>query len=153
MLIPVAVLSSIPAAGQTPQTEDELQAARQRAVDQKRLRLEKAIENDGFFSARVALNLWKREAQNAGLFDQNAFDHYKRKLYTISVDRNNSCFEYFLQTGHLGNAEACLKIWRLHSLEIDLFDPAEYDAKIETLRQAQESAAQKKAAQRSSRKE
>ena len=129
---------------QTPPGEDAVQEARQRAVDQRRVRLEKAIEKDGFFSARVALNLWKREAQEAGLFDENTYDHYKRKIYNASIDQNLSCYELFLLQGSFGNAEACLKIWRLHAEEIDRFNPDEYEAMVSKLRQAKETAAKKK---------
>ena len=63
---------------QTQPGEDALRSAQQRAVEQRRLKLEAAIEKDGFFSARIALNLWRREAQAAGLFDEDSYDQYKR---------------------------------------------------------------------------
>jgi hypothetical protein len=129
---------------QTPPGEEALQKARQQAVDQRRVRLEKAIEEDGFFSARVALNLWKREAQEAGLFDENTYDHYKHKLYNASIDQNLRCYELFLLQGGFGHAEACLKIWRLHAEEIDRFNPDDYEAMVIKLRQAKETAAKKK---------
>ena len=129
---------------QTPPDEEALQSERQKAVDQRRLRLEKAIEKDGFFSARVALNLWKREAQEAGLFDETTYDHYKRKLYNASIEQNRRCYEFFLLQGSFGNAEACLKIWRLHAEEIDRFNAGEYEAMLDRLRQAKEDADRKK---------
>lgn len=129
---------------QTPPSEEALQLARQKAVDQRRLRLEKAIEKDGFFSARVALNLWKREAQGSGLFDQTTYDHYKLKLYNASIDQNRRCYDFFLLQGSFGNAEACLKIWRLHAKEIDRFNLDDYEAMVVKLRQAKEKVAQSK---------
>lgn len=129
---------------QTPQDDEALQLARQRAVDKRRVRLEKAIEEDGFFSARVALNLWKREAQEAGLFDEKTYNHYKLKLYNNSIEQNRRCYEFFLIQGSFGNAEACLKIWQLHAKEIDRFDPDGYETMVTNLRQARDKAALKK---------
>ena len=138
----VAVTVSVSA--QTQPGEDALRAAQQKAVEQRRLKLETAIEKDGFFSARIALNLWRREAQEAGLFDEDTYDQYKRKLYNISIDQNRRCYEFFLIQGSLGNAEACLKIWRLHAKEVDQFNPDDYETMVEKLRQAKEQAAREK---------
>ena len=102
------------------------------------------FEKDGFFSARVQLNLWKREAQNAGLFDQTTYDQYKHKLYIASIEQNRRCYDFFLLQGSFGNAEACLRIWKLHTKEIGLFDADAYVAMEQQLMRAKKKASQKK---------
>ena len=40
-------------------------------------RLKKSIEKDEFYAARVALNVWRSNAIDAGNFDQALYDEFK----------------------------------------------------------------------------
>jgi hypothetical protein len=89
-------------------------------------RLKKAIEEDGFSSARIALNLWRNSAIDAGTFDQAQYDEFKKKLYEKSIDDSLECFESFVQDEDYYDANVCLETWKIHSQEIGTFDPSKY---------------------------
>jgi hypothetical protein len=88
--------------------------------------LQRSIEKDGFYSARVALNVWRSSAIDAGTFDQKLYDELKLTLYQKSMSEALSCYNQFLSEKDYPNAKTCLQIWRSHAMEIDRFDPAEY---------------------------
>jgi hypothetical protein len=90
-------------------------------------RLKRAIERDGYYSARVALNVWRSNAIDAGIFDPNQYEEFKRQIYTKSIQSNLNCFEQALVEGNTHDAEICLHMWKIHSEEINSFDPKRYE--------------------------
>jgi hypothetical protein len=90
-------------------------------------RLKYAVKNDGFYSARVSLNIWRIAAINAGTFDAQIYEQYKKDIYEASIEHNLGWFENFLIQGDFHNAETCLNIWRIHSKEIDTFSQEQFD--------------------------
>ena len=90
-------------------------------------RLKRAIERDGYYSARVALNIWRSNAIDAGIFDQKQYDDFKRQIYEKSIQSNLDCFEKALADGNTNDAEICLYTWKIHSEAIDVFDPVQYE--------------------------
>jgi len=90
-------------------------------------RLKVVIERDGFYSARVALNIWRSNAEDAGTFDQKKFDTFKKQIYEKSVDTNLKCIEKCIMEENYKDAEICLYWWKTHSLVLDNFDPVKYD--------------------------
>jgi hypothetical protein len=99
-------------------------------------RLKKSIENDEFYAARVALNVWRSNAIDAGTFDQAQYDEFKKQLYEKSVSRSLACFEYFLAEQYFHDANMCLQTWKVHSQEIGLYDEEQYEALKERLKAA-----------------
>ena len=99
-------------------------------------RLKKSIEKDAFYAARVALNIWRSNAIDAGTFDQTQYDEFKKQLYEKSVMRSLECFDHFLAEQYFHDANMCLQTWKVHSQEIGLFDQEQYEALQERLKTA-----------------
>ena len=99
-------------------------------------RLKKSIEKDAFYAGRVALNVWRSNAIDAGTFDQAQYDEFKKQLYEKSVMRSLECFDYFLAEQYFHDANMCLQTWKVHSQEIGLFDQEQYEALKERLKTA-----------------
>ena len=101
-------------------------------------RLKKSLEGeiDGFYLGRVALNIWKSNAIDAGTFDQEQYDEFKQILYEKSVMKSLECFEYFIEKQRFHDANMCLQTWKIHSQEIGLFDQTIYDELNEKLSDA-----------------
>ena len=122
----------------TQQTKEE--KARKRELKQEAAlnlwRLKKSIEDDEFYAARVALNVWRSNAIDAGTFDQAQYDEFKQQLYEKSVSRSLECFEYYLTEQYFHDANMCLQTWKVHSQEIGLFDEERYKALKERLKDA-----------------
>ena len=93
-------------------------------------RLQRAIERDGFYSARVALNVWRSNAIDAGVFDQTKYDEFKKQIYEKSVQSNLDCFKVSLEKGNFTDAGICLYTWKSHAQELGTFDPATYEEMI-----------------------
>ena len=96
-------------------------------------RLKKSVEKDGFYAARVALNIWRSNAIDAGTFDQAQYDQFKAQLYEKSVMQTLECFDLFLEAKDFHNANMCLQTWKVHSQEIEVFDQTKYEALKERL--------------------
>lgn len=96
-------------------------------------RLKKSIEEDEFYAARVALNVWRSNAIDAGTFDQAQYNEFKKQLYEKSVMRSLECFEYFLADQYFYDANMCLQTWKVHSQEIGLYDEKKFEALKERL--------------------
>jgi len=114
----------------TEQRPDE--KARQQMLEKEAAnalrRLKRTMEKDGFYSGRVALNIWRSTAMDAGTFDEAQYDEFKTQLYEKSVIDSLRCFEEFLLEEDFYNANFCLQTWRMHSKELGTYDQAEYDA-------------------------
>ena len=113
----------------TEQNPDEI--ARQKMLKKEAAnafrRLKRAMEKDAFYSGRVALNVWRSTAMDAGTFDQVQYDEFKIQLYEKSVNDSLRCFEEFLLEEDSYNANFCLQTWRMHSKELGTYDQAEYE--------------------------
>jgi len=105
------------------QTPEELQ----KSADQSLRQLKKTIKKDGFASAMGALNIWRSNAQDAGIFDQTQYDNFRREIYQKSVNNILKWFETCLKEGWIDEAHFCCKMYRFKSNAIDVFDQTKYD--------------------------
>ncbi len=151
------------AAGKKNNHQDPHQKALMRQAKASLVRLERAIKKDGFYSARAALNVWRSNAKDAGTFDQQLYDSFKKRIYQASIASNRSYFEEYLARNNFYEARICLEIWRMHSEEIGILDESVYKALNKRLNQAiarkkeedarkKEAAAKKAAAKTSAKK-
>jgi hypothetical protein len=76
------------------QTKEE--KARQRMLNREAVnalwRLKRALKEDGFYSGRVRLNVWRATAIDAGKFDPDKYEEFKKQLYEKSVNESLKCF-------------------------------------------------------------
>ena len=91
-------------------------------------RLKSTLEKEGFYSGRVALNVWRSAAIDAGTFDQEQYNEFKKQLYEKSIADSLKCFEEFILDEDYYNANVCLQTWRMHSKELGTYDEAQYEA-------------------------
>ena len=108
---------------QPPITEKQLKSAANSSL----WRLKYAIDKEGFYAARVALNIWRSNALDAGVFDQAEYDAYKKKIYDKSIQNSLQCFEYAIQHENVTDARICLYTWKAHSEEMGTFDADLYE--------------------------
>ena len=94
------------------------------------------LEKEGFYSGRVALNVWRSTAVDAGTFDQEKYNEFKKQLYEKSIVDSLKCFDEFILEENYYDANICLQTWRMHSKELGTYDQAEYDALKKTLADA-----------------
>lgn len=135
LLIPLAVLlfiaglaGPLSAAGTTAQKDqDQHQKALIRQAKLSLDRVERAIKEDAYYSARAALNIWRSNTIDAGTFDQKLYDSLKNRIYRASIANNRNYFNDFLAHNNFYEARLCLEIWRLHSEEIGILDKSTYD--------------------------
>jgi hypothetical protein len=99
-------------------------------------RLKRSMEKDGFFSGRVALNVWQSTAMDAGTFDQAQYEEYKKRLYEKSVNDSLHCFEEALMEEDFYNANFCLQTWRMHSKELGTYDQDDYEVYLKKMADA-----------------
>ncbi len=90
-------------------------------------RLKRAIERDGFYGARVALNVWRSNAIEAGLFKQAEYDEYNTQIIEKSIDNSLKCIEIAIQNENYTDAKICLHTWKMRTQELGTFDQARYD--------------------------
>jgi hypothetical protein len=140
-LLPAAVLAlvltALPAAyveGQTakppaPAVPSDL--ARQKELERDaavNLSLaKKSIQDDAFYNAKVALNVWKLSALDAGNFDLKLYEDLRKQLYEKSIRDNLRCIDIAVVQRDAAEANMCLRIYRLHAQEINAFDPKRYE--------------------------
>jgi hypothetical protein len=96
-------------------------------------RLNKSVKEEGFYAARIALNIWRSTAIDAGTFDQAKYDALKRQLYEKSVSNSMACFEFFLLEEKYYDAGICLQTWKIHSQELGAFKQSQYESLQERL--------------------
>jgi hypothetical protein len=87
----------------------------------------KSIQDDGFYNARVALNVWKSSAIDADSFDEKLYEELRKQLYDKSIKDNLHCIDVSIAQRATTEANQCLKIYRLHAQEIGVFDPKRYE--------------------------
>ena len=90
-------------------------------------RLRHAAKSEGFFNARAALNIWKSNAMDAGVFDEDLYQEIKRKIYEKSVNDNLKWYDIFLLQKNYRDARICLELYRMHAQEIGIFDEERYE--------------------------
>jgi hypothetical protein len=112
--------------GQKNKSKDPHQKALIRQAKASLTRLERAIKKDGFYSARAALNVWRSNAIDAGTFDQQRYEDFKKRIYQASIANNRNYFTEYLARDNFYEARICLEIWRLHSEEIGIYDESAY---------------------------
>ena len=117
------------------QTKEE--KARQKMLNREAVnalwRLKRALKEDGFYSGRVRLNVWRVAAIEAGKFDPEKYEEFKKQLYEKSVNDSLKCFEYFLEQNSHHDANMCLQTWKMHAQEINLFDEPTYQELVQRL--------------------
>jgi hypothetical protein len=122
------------------------QKARQKMLDLEAAnalwRLQRALKTDGYYSARVRLNVWRAAAIDAGKFDPQKYEEYRRQLYEKSVNDSLKCFDYYIEQGSRYDANMCLQTWKMHAKEIDQFDESTYQELIERLNALKEKQAE-----------
>lgn len=124
----------VSAEDQPPAVPDERQRQREQIAGESLRRLQSAVKKDGFYSARVALNIWRSTALDAGNFDPVQFEVFKTEIYENSMRENLKWYNLFVEQKNFDEARICLEVWRMHAREIDAFDPQEYDALKERLK-------------------
>ena len=125
----IALVLPIKAYGETEQVENDKarQKMLRRTANISLWRLKVVIQRDGFYSARSALNIWRSNAKDAGTFDQNQFDEFKKQIYEKSVSSNMKCIENCMVDENYTDAKICLYWWKTHSQVLDTFDPVKHD--------------------------
>jgi hypothetical protein len=112
-----------PTTPQPPITEKQLKSA----VNNSLWRLKHAIDKEGFYAARIALNIWRSTALDAGVFDPAEYDAYKEQIYAKSILNSLQCVEAAIQHGFYRDAKSCLHTWKTHSEEMGTFDAHLYE--------------------------
>ena len=107
--------------------ENERQQMLKREAANALRRLKRSMEKDGFYSGRVALNIWQSTAIDAGTFDQAQYEKLKTQLYEKSVSDSLRCVEEALVEEDFYNANFCLQTWRMHSKELGTYDQDDYE--------------------------
>ena len=138
LLLVLLMATFVTAQDNTEQTPDETarQQMLKREADNAFRRLKRSMEKDAFYSGRVALNIWRSTAMDAGTFDQTQYDEFKTQLYEKSVNDSLRCFEEFILEEDFYNAKFCLQTWRMHSKELGTYDQDKYEAFQEKLADA-----------------
>ena len=107
------------------------------------------LEKEGFYSGRVALNIWRSTAIDAGNFDQEKYNDFKKQLYEKSLNDSMKCYEEFILEENYYDANICLQTWRMHSKELGTYEQEEYEALKKRLTDARTAkAAESKATQK-----
>ena len=107
-------------------------------------RLQRAIEKDGFTSARVALNVWRSNALDAGIFKQSQYDEFKQQIYEKSIQSSLTCIDNTIADENFNDAKRCLHTWKIHSEEIGTFDAQRYEELQKRIEDKSKEAAEKK---------
>ena len=132
---------------ETEQSPDEI--VRQKMLKQEAAnalrRLKRSMEKDGFYSGRVALNVWQSTAMDAGTFDQAQYDEFKTQLYEKSVSDSLRCVEEALEEEDFYNANFCLQTWRMHSKELGTYDQDDYEVYLKKMADAKAASAARRA--------
>ena len=130
--------------GLSPDENDRQQMLKQEAANALR-RLKRSMEKDGFYSGRVALNVWQSTAMDAGTFDQAQYDELKTQLYEKSVSDSLRCVEEALVEEDFYNANFCLQTWRMHSKELGTYDQDDYEVYLKKMADAKAANAARRA--------
>jgi len=135
---------SIAVAEETKEEKDRQRMLNREAVNAL-WRLKRALKDDAFYSGRVRLNVWRVAAIEAGKFDPQKYEEFKKQLYEKSVNDSLRCFEEFLLEEDFYNANFCLQTWRMHSKELGTYDQAEYEVFLKQMADAKAAKAARRA--------
>ena len=100
------------------------------------MRLNRAIEKNGFYRASVALNVWRSNAIDAGMFDQTKYDAFKKQIYEKSIENSLKCIDTSLENQNFTDAKICLHAWKLRTQALGTFNQEYYDQIKERLASA-----------------
>jgi hypothetical protein len=147
LLLLLLLATLVNAQGDSEQSPDEKarQAMLKREAVNAFRRLKRTMDKDGFYSGRVALNIWRSTAIDAGTFDQTQYDEIKTQLYDKSVNDSLRCFEEYILEEDFYNANFCLQTWRMHSMELGIYDQAQYETFKQKLADARAARAARRA--------
>jgi hypothetical protein len=130
---------AIPAASAAQaKTENDTQRLLNREAANALWRLQQALKDEGFYSGRVRLNVWRAAAIDAGKFDPAKYEEFKKQLYEKSVNDSLKCFEYFIEQNSFSDANLCLQTWKMHANEIGTFDESVYQENLKKLNRLKE---------------
>jgi len=134
----VLLISLVYAQDNSEQNLDEKakQSMLKREANSSLWRLKRTLETEGFYSGRVALNVWRSAAVDAGTFDPEQYDEFKKQLYEKSIADSFKCFEEFILEEDYYDANVCLQTWRMHSKELGIYDQAQSEALKKKLTEA-----------------
>lgn len=130
----VLMMPPFSAAGDQKAEKTEEQKLLERYAARSLFRLKQSIKDDGFYNARVSLNVWQSNAIEAGTFDQALYDELKTQIYKKSIQENLKWFEIFAKQKDFSDARTCLRLWRMHAEEIGVFDEEKYFEMLERLK-------------------
>jgi len=127
----LAALAAFDAGAQATKQAVPPEVVRQRALERDaavNLSLaKKSIQEDAFYNAKVALNVWRLSALQAGNFDRKLYEDLRKQLYEKSIRDNLRCIDVAVTQRDAPEANLCLRIYRLHAQEINAFDPKRYE--------------------------
>ena len=137
----LSVLLLVSLASPQEETKKNLdQKAKQRILKREAAnalyRFKLRLAKEGFYSGRVALNVWRSTAIDAGKFDPEKYGEFKKQLYEKSINDSLKCFEDFILEENYYDANVCLQTWRMHSKELGTYDQAGYEVLKKTLTDA-----------------
>ncbi len=104
------------------------------------------MKKEAFYSGRVALNVWRSTAIDAGTFDPEKHNEFKKQLYEKSVNDSLKCFDEFILEENYYDVNVCLQTWRMHSKELGTYDQAQYETLKKTMTDARTNKATEKKA-------
>ena len=119
--------SFLPATSDPPQTTEITKKQLKIAAYNSLWRLKRAMERDGFFGAKVALNVWRSNALDAGIFKQEEYDEYKAQIYEKSIVNSLQCYETSVEKENYTDAKICVRTWKSRTEELGKFDPVLYE--------------------------
>jgi len=123
---------------QQAKAEDNAQRVLNQEAANALWRLQQALKDEGFYSGRVRLNVWRAAAIDAGKFDPAKYEEFKKQLYEKSVGESLKCFEYFIEQNSYHDANMCLQTWKMHANEIGTFDESVYQENLKRLNSLKE---------------
>lgn len=103
-------------------------------------RLKRKIEKEGYYSSKVALNIWRSNALSAGSFEQAQYDAFLKQIYEKSIDNSLRCFETSVLNEYYNDAGKCLHTWKIHSIALGIFDENQFremEIRLKSSKQAQ----------------
>jgi hypothetical protein len=77
-------------------------------------------------------------AIDAGKFDPDKYEEFKKQLYEKSVNESLKCFEYFIEQNSHHDANMCLQTWKMHAKEIGIYDEPTYQEFVKRLNSLKE---------------
>lgn len=73
------------------------------------------------------MNIWRSNAQDAGVFEPAQYESFKRQIYQKSIKRTLYWVVICIEESWLREADLWLRVYRARSNVIGVFDQARYD--------------------------